>query len=65
MRKWEPVPTLIPAPVDSHQYEQSLAEVAEILYKSLKLAEKVKNVSSQKPELSRNDCGSKQEARYE
>lgn len=60
MRKWEPVPTLIPAPVETHQYEQILAEVAEILYKSLKLAEKSKKVSPQKPELSRNDRGSKQ-----
>ena len=65
MKNWKPTPTLIPAPVDNSQYEQNLAEVAEILYKSLKLAEKVKNVSPPKPELSRNDCGSKQEARYE
>ncbi len=65
MRKWEPVPTLIPAPVDPRQYEQCLAEIAEILYKSLKLAEKTKNVSPPRPELSRDDRGSKQEARYE
>ena len=64
MRKWEPIPSLIPAPVDNELYEQCLAEIAEILYKGLKLAEKV-NVSPTRPELSRDDRGSKQEARHE
>jgi len=35
MRNWNPIQELIPTPIDAHQYEENLAELAEILYEYL------------------------------
>lgn len=35
MRNWNPTSELIPTPIDTHLYQENLAELAEILYEYL------------------------------